>query len=346
VPTVAPFARAESLGVPSLWAENCRALCNALVARGMFRTGAKTYTDAWQDLISCQRLGRLIARGGTLSELLLGLSVDSICGRAEMAFLEASHPSADQIDSCLRDLENLPPLTEIASKIDLAERCIFIDTVMRIDREGLSHYQLPASREATQGNHPLDSLLNGIEWDPALRSANRWYDRLVKATNDKNRQARNEEFEQIHADLAQLKVHFFEAGGLDRLRTCEPAERGQSLGDLFVAVLLPAVGKCQNALEYVRQRHENVLVAFRLNRYARDHGGFPKRLEDLVPGNMSRVPQDFFSGKPLIYRRTKDGYLLYSVGVNGIDEDGHGPQDDPPGDDLVVQMPLGKPLRR
>jgi hypothetical protein len=39
------------------------------------------------------------------------------------------------------------------------------------------------------------------------------------------------------------------------------------------------------------------------------------------------------------------GYLLYSVGVNRKDEGGRGYEDDPPGDDLTVRMPLPK-LRR
>ena len=34
------------------------------------------------------------------------------------------------------------------------------------------------------------------------------------------------------------------------------------------------------------------------------------------------MPLDFFSGKPLIYRASKKGYLLYSVGVNGKDDGG------------------------
>ena len=44
----------------------------------------------------------------------------------------------------------------------------------------------------------------------------------------------------------------------------------------------------------------------------------------------------------MIYRPTDTGYLLYSVGINGKDDDGRGHLDDPVGDDLVVRMPLPK----
>ena len=56
-----------------------------------------------------------------------------------------------------------------------------------------------------------------------------------------------------------------------------------------------------------------------------------------VPGG---VPGDLFSGKALVYRPTENGYLLYSVGVNGKDDGGRSADDEPPGDDLHVRMPL------
>jgi hypothetical protein len=65
----------------------------------------------------------------------------------------------------------------------------------------------------------------------------------------------------------------------------------------------------------------------------------------LAPKYLKRIPSDLFSGQALIYRPNEDGYLLYSVGVNGKDEDGRGHDDEPAGDDLSVRIPLPE-LRR
>ena len=46
------------------------------------------------------------------------------------------------------------------------------------------------------------------------------------------------------------------------------------------------------------------------------------------------------AGKALVYRPSEKGYLFYSVGVNGKDEEGRWFDDDPPGDDVGVRMPL------
>jgi hypothetical protein len=48
----------------------------------------------------------------------------------------------------------------------------------------------------------------------------------------------------------------------------------------------------------------------------------PTRLEDLVPRYLAQVPIDPFDGRPIRYRRRQTGYLLYSVGTDGQDNDG------------------------
>ena len=51
-----------------------------------------------------------------------------------------------------------------------------------------------------------------------------------------------------------------------------------------------------------------------------------------------------FSGKELVYKPNASGFLLYSIGVNGIDEGGRWAGDHPPGDDIAVRIPqLPKP---
>jgi hypothetical protein len=48
----------------------------------------------------------------------------------------------------------------------------------------------------------------------------------------------------------------------------------------------------------------------------------PTSLEELVPRYLAQVPIDPFDGRPIRYRRRQTGYLLYSVGTDGQDNDG------------------------
>jgi len=56
--------------------------------------------------------------------------------------------------------------------------------------------------------------------------------------------------------------------------------------------------------------------------YKSRHGEYPENLEALVPGLLSEVPIDPFTGKPLIYRREGEGFIVYSLGSNEKDDGG------------------------
>ncbi len=64
-------------------------------------------------------------------------------------------------------------------------------------------------------------------------------------------------------------------------------------------------------------------LALGLHAYKKEHGNFPKSLEDLVPGYLSKLPDDPFALKGgFQYRLSGDQYLLYSVGPDGKDDGG------------------------
>ncbi|MCE5324057.1 MAG: hypothetical protein ABFD46_06110 [Armatimonadota bacterium] len=71
-------------------------------------------------------------------------------------------------------------------------------------------------------------------------------------------------------------------------------------------------------------RNALLLVSLALQAYHSDHGNYPSRLQDLVPAYLSTIPKDPFNTKrPLIYKKTAKGYLLYSVGPDGVDNGGN-----------------------
>lgn len=77
-----------------------------------------------------------------------------------------------------------------------------------------------------------------------------------------------------------------------------------------------------------------VLSAIRLHKLRT--GQYPKRLEDLGLGELIIDP---FSGKPFLYKvDPKKGFLLYSVGPNGVDDGGAFSQDEFARDGDVVPI--------
>lgn len=326
--------------------QKCRELATALVARAMLRAGQGDLDGAWQDLLACHRLGRLLARGGTLIEGLVGIAINAIAVRADLAFLGRTRLSAKQIQNCLDDLQKLPPMPAMADKVDLAERFMFLELVTMIDRGGIQCLNVLGGGRGIP-NDLADRFLENIDWDPALKNGNRWYDRLVAAMRLKDRAAREKKLSTMEAELKALKGRFSETDKLLEILGGKqaPTAKGKIVGDILICLLVPAVRKVQSAADRTGQIQDNLSLAFALAWYQRDHGRYPEKLDALAPKYLPQIPQDVFAGKSLVYRPTKKGYLLYSVGVNGKDDGGRGYDDDPPGDDLVVRMPLPE-LRR
>ncbi len=330
--------------------QKCRELANALTIRAMLHLGEGRIDDAWRDLLACHRLGRLVGRGPTLIEGLVGIAIDSIASNAEVVFLADADLKTEQIRKCLNDLRKLPPMPSFADKIDVCERFMFLDVVMMVERNGLK------TLEGLAGGTPNSSsfldkitsiyLRTSIDWDPSMRTANRWYDRVAKALRVEDFAERRKQLDKIDKELKDLTKKTRESMpqplqiifGKDSSKIVS-----EWIGNVLVGLLMPAVLKVQQARDRCDQMQANLYLAFALAAYRCDNGSYPKNLEALMPKYMDKIPNDLFSGKPLVYKPDEKGYLLYSVGVNGSDDGGRDQWDTPPADDLRVRMPPPKP---
>jgi len=84
---------------------------------------------------------------------------------------------------------------------------------------------------------------------------------------------------------------------------------------------------------YKKARLQLAYTGFLLEGYRKTHGQYPASLSEL--GNDPYLT-DPFSGKPFLYRREGNSFVLYSVGPNGKD-DGNAPE--PPGRNFSINRP-------
>jgi hypothetical protein len=320
--------------------QKCREFAGALSTRAMLHLGEGRSAEAWQDLQTCHRLGRHVAKGGTLIEGLVGIAIDNIATGADVVFLDNAPLNAKRAERCLRDLQQLPPMPTIAGKVDLSERFTFLDMVMVIDRRGIEYFADLIGRDdkTLPAKLPAD-----VNWDPALRAGNYWFDRLTAVLRVEDRVVRGQRMAQLEKGLVELRVKFSKPGVVDKALMGEkstPETRGEVLGEVLVTLLIPAVVRVQFAAERCEQNQRNLQVAFALAQYRCDYGHYPSRLTLLAPRYLTDIPSDLFRGKALTYLPLEDGYLLYSFGINGQDDQGRSYDDDPPGDDLRVRLPL------
>jgi hypothetical protein len=67
---------------------------------------------------------------------------------------------------------------------------------------------------------------------------------------------------------------------------------------------------------------EGTLTALAILRYRADKGTLPERLDDLVQAGYLKEVLDRYSGKPFIYERKGDDFILYSVGEPTAEQGG------------------------
>jgi hypothetical protein len=80
------------------------------------------------------------------------------------------------------------------------------------------------------------------------------------------------------------------------------------------------------AAQIETQREMNRAVVA-LKRYQLRHAALPSDLAALVPEFLTEPPMDYMDGKPLRYKLSgNDSFVLYSVGVNCVDDGGDATQ--------------------
>jgi hypothetical protein len=85
----------------------------------------------------------------------------------------------------------------------------------------------------------------------------------------------------------------------------------------------PAMDRIASLAWHAKTGRRALLTTVAVMRYAADKGVYPPALDALVAeGYVNELLIDPYSGLPFGYRRTGDGFLLYSVGENGKDDGG------------------------
>ncbi|MFC1736248.1 hypothetical protein ACFL1X_09030 [Candidatus Hydrogenedentota bacterium] len=70
-----------------------------------------------------------------------------------------------------------------------------------------------------------------------------------------------------------------------------------------------------------------IRTTFELKKYKKDNGSYPEKLVSLAPDYIDKLTIDPFSGNSLLYRREKEGFVLYGVGENMKDDNAESKDD-------------------
>ena len=91
---------------------------------------------------------------------------------------------------------------------------------------------------------------------------------------------------------------------------------------ILTKILAPAFSAACQAGVRADARRRAATVGLALYRFRAAQGHFPEKLDELEPDTLRLLPRDPYDGKPLKYRPTKMGWVVYSVALDEVDNHG------------------------
>jgi hypothetical protein len=162
-----------------------------------------------------------------------------------------------------------------------------------------------------------------INWNQVLTVGNRWYDQLAEAAGQEKWLARTRALQAFDQQVQQLS----KLAQSDLLRSVASRDRrSEVLASVMLSQFLPAISSCYTAQDrsntWLRLRY----LAIELALYRKRHGDYPPTLDPLRTAGEKGLAVDIFYDQPFDYQPTPDGFLLYSRGPNGSDDQGNNHQ--------------------
>ena len=298
------------------------AMVNLFVLRSNQRLGAGDLNGAINDAATVVKLGEVMSGNNSMvMEELISFSIrgrgyeqlarilhDPQVGQKEMRRLSDVVASFSSTDSIPETLTN-------------GERFIALDAMTYLYRSGDDTFA------------GLPEFASGKE-DPetAMSSLNEQFNQLSELLEQFQSDSTFDIGKAVDTMIEKLKGETDDAA-------MTKVSRGRRSGKTFAISFL---GVCASALRAEDRRNSELqilrlMIALELEK--RNVGNYPEKLSELAPNWLQEIPTDPFSrGSEYAYKLTKDGYLLYSIGPNKIDENGSSKNSGGEGDDWRIEL--------
>jgi hypothetical protein len=177
-----------------------------------------------------------------------------------------------------------------------------------------------------------------INWDEVLRFGNEQFDGFVVAARKPNYLEAKKAFDLRNQEIRAIRWEIKDPEKLSGAVLGRSPLAKIRLARIIASLLMPSLsqGYERQVIAYTREALGQ--LGFALSAYRAGNVAYPESLNVLAPRYITRVPNDLFTEQSLKYKRRDDGFLLYSVGPNGLDDRGLTFDSHPPGDDIVLRI--------
>jgi hypothetical protein len=289
-------------------------LAQLLCHRAKANAASGDLDRAFTDLLVAYRFGMHWTGPKTLIEQLVGLAVRALAVRTGLEILDRTSPAPGLLKRFQHELEQVTAAR--GQVIDFSiERLMTSEAIRAI-------------------------LTDSNEAGGALGPQQRKTMRDMLSLNEEQLDKVYDYFGQVaHKTPWQLHSH-----GEDISKVVGELTEG----NFFLDTFMPAVGRVVELSYRSKVEADALVTGLSILRYKADKGRPPQKLDQLIStGYLKALPMDPYSGNPLVYKRIRHDFTLYSLGAD-FDDDGGTPSrwgGGSQGGDMVfwpVERPEGK----
>ncbi|WP_145108783.1 type II secretion system protein GspG [Botrimarina mediterranea] len=209
-----------------------------------------------------------------------------------------------------------------APQFTLDETLLMLDTVVREFSERPTPGKLRPEGDMHRRGDVHELWLEGFfDANQTLRVTVSYWNRLKEIASIPDSVARRVAYSNFVEDLRRIDHAALKAKSLQEGHAPAIAN-GEVVGAIFVANLFPDAGAVFDAADSTIARQRLTLLAAALKLHQLRHGEYPDALDALAPDPLAEIPLDPFTNEPFVYERRDEGFAIWSLGRNGVDDGG------------------------
>ena len=286
-----------------------RIIAQALAWRSQYKAYKTDVESGLRDCLILVRFSLHQQGRGLLVEQLVGLAIEALAHHRVFMILEKVNIPAKALRNTQKELENEYSKHRAVLTFE-AEKAIWYDYVQK----GFTDDGKGGGRVLKQG-----LPLVADDWKNAL-----W---RFLSFGYPDRHEVTETIERFFRCAAKLST---KTPWQTHSNGCE-AETWKQISQkcALLRIQEPALRKAIEQSWAIETSRAALLAVLAVLRYEKERGKYPDSLQELVPaGYLKQLPMDPYSDKPLVYRKTDDGFMLYGLGSNFKDDGGQVVRDD------------------
>ena len=294
-----------------------RSLTRALRLRAHLRAEQGRYEDAFDDMKACYRFGQHLRGDKFFIEQLVGMALERLATQTLRDILGEHEIDPAILATLQNDFEQMIADEDFSVSFKFAKLCLY-DEIQRCfteDRIGSGHISLEGFRrfQVLEGLSSSDydlfegfltKSLHVLFTHPNKQESREMVDRYYDTFWDKITRKTPAQIQAENIDIEKQAMELVK-------------------GNILLEILTPAIGRVCEIAYRNKIDVEAALAVIAMLRYRQDKGGYPESLGKLIEANyLRKLPLDPFSDSPLVYKKTDDDFILYSIGQNFKDDGG------------------------